>query len=245
MIAPYATGFNSAFVEGGSGNDRIYSPESNTRGRSDTYHGDIAPGSPGYSLTIGGDDKIWGGNAGDFIYGGGGVDRLLGGGARDVIQGGAGNDRIWGEDGNDVLYGDDDIFVSFNASLVSAEVRAAAGRDRIWGGEGDDRIYGGGGSDWLNGGAGNDRLRGGVGNDVFEFAGDFGADRIADFQPGRDTLELTGVTAADLAFAAADADNDGAVDDLLLTVSGDATFGTIALIGLTPLDVPSIELVFA
>nr|WP_269820052.1 hypothetical protein [Azotobacter chroococcum] len=68
------------------------------------------------------------------------------------------------------------------------------------GGAGDDRLHGAGGDDLLDGGAGRDRLAGGSGADVFRIAAredsyrtesaSF-ADRIVDFDPGEDRLDLS------------------------------------------------------
>jgi VCBS repeat-containing protein len=93
-------------------------------------------------------------------------------------------------------------------------VTGSSGADRIRGGLGDDTIAGGGGADTLEGddgadtltgGAGADRLIGGTGNDFFAISTlSGGADRIADFGNGADTLRLSvlpasGVTASNLA----------------------------------------------
>lgn len=242
VIRTLESGINESFVEGGLGDDRIYAQT-----RFGTVHGDIAPGEPGYDPLVGGDDLIFGPLVGGTIYGGGGNDKAQGGSARDFIHGGAGNDRLWGNDGNDVLYGDDDVFISFNASRVSAEVRAAAGRDHLFGGDGDDGLYGGGGSDWLDGGEGNDWLRGGVGNDVYQFAGDFGADRVADFELTRDSVQFTaaGVTLTDLTFAAVDGDDDGLADDLRITATSPTATGTITLMNVALADAGQIDFLFA
>lgn len=66
--------------------------------------------------------------------------------------------------------------------------------------DGDDIIFGGGGDDLLDGGAGRDMLTGSVRNDTFRFShlddsyrnGDQSfADRITDFDPGQDFLDLS------------------------------------------------------
>jgi VCBS repeat-containing protein len=93
-------------------------------------------------------------------------------------------------------------------------VTGSAGADRIRGGNGNDTISGGGGADvlegndgtdTLDGGAGADRLIGGIGADVFAITTlSGGADRVADFGNGADTLRLgvlptSGVTSSNLA----------------------------------------------
>lgn len=65
------------------------------------------------------------------------------------------------------------------------------GRDQIAGGAGNDTLLGGGGDDVLIDGAGRDVLRGGAGADVFVLVEDGRADRIADFEPGVDRLDLS------------------------------------------------------
>jgi Ca2+-binding RTX toxin-like protein len=60
------------------------------------------------------------------------------------------------------------------------------------GGAGPDLLVGGSGDDRLEGGPGNDTLRGGTGADVFVFVPGSGIDRIADFAPGEDRVDLSG-----------------------------------------------------
>jgi Ca2+-binding RTX toxin-like protein len=74
------------------------------------------------------------------------------------------------------------------------------GDDLILGSRGDDRLFGFSGADTLLGGAGVDVMTGGGGADVFRFtalahspASD--PDRITDFRPGRDTIDLSGIDA--------------------------------------------------
>lgn len=66
--------------------------------------------------------------------------------------------------------------------------------DLIAGGAGDDTLNGGAGDDIIMDGAGADRLTGGTGADVFVLAADGQEDRITDFDPTRDTLDLSGWT---------------------------------------------------
>jgi hypothetical protein len=86
-----------------------------------------------------------------------------------VLRGGAAADRLSGGSRGDLIDG-------------------GAGNDSLAGRAGDDSLYGGAGNDVLNGGAGNDLLHGGAGADRFVFAGNIGADRIADFADNEDTL---------------------------------------------------------
>ena len=119
-----------------------------------------------------GPDLLIGADAGDRLRGLAGDDRLEGLGGRDVISGGPGADVILGGDGADFLMG-------------------GPGDDRIEGGAGADVISGGSGNDRIDGGPGNDTLRGGPGADVFVFRPGSGIDRIADFEPGIDRIDLT------------------------------------------------------
>lgn len=103
-------------------------------------------------------------------------DRVIGGAGNDSLSGGPEAETLSGDDGNDRLIG-------------------RRGDDRLVGGNGDDRLNGGAGNDTLTGGPGRDVLTGGAGADIFVFApGDaVGAnrpDRIADFQPGVDLLDM-------------------------------------------------------
>ena len=65
--------------------------------------------------------------------------------------------------------------------------------DVLSGGTSKDTLIGGNGDDVLNGGNGNDALTGGAGSDIFQFSttlGKYNRDVIADFQSGRDKIEL-------------------------------------------------------
>jgi Ca2+-binding RTX toxin-like protein len=116
---------------------------------------------------------------------------IRGGRSFDAIKGKAGQDRLFGDDGNDMLQGG-----------AGRDRLAGGGRDdTLEGGAGRDRLLGQAGEDHLAGGAGNDFLKGGRGADSFLFDGlrDEGRDRIADFQPGHDTIRIDGLTYDDLA----------------------------------------------
>ena len=64
--------------------------------------------------------------------------------------------------------------------------------DRLFDGAGNDAIRGAGGDDMIFGGTGADAMTGGAGADRFIVAGDGIRDRIEDFEPGIDTLDLSG-----------------------------------------------------
>lgn len=96
-------------------------------------------------------------------------------GQETLMNGLAGNDGLFGTGALDTIF------------------RGKRGNDEIVGGQGHDDIYGGRGDDFILGSIGNDRLTGGRGADTFYFAtatGDeqWGADRVTDFQSGRDKV---------------------------------------------------------
>lgn len=150
-----------------------------------------------------GDDWLTGTYGNDRIYGGSGADRLADGFGQNLLVGGGGDDSLSltaaeggghgrGGSGHDVLV----------SGLGGDLLEGNAGRDRLDGGGGADVLIGGGGADWLIGGDGADRLDGGrgadtliggAGADVFVFdAEERGRDKLLDFDPGEDRLELSG-----------------------------------------------------
>ncbi len=99
---------------------------------------------------------------------------LIGNAGANRLDGKVGNDHIAGLDGEDILVG-------------------GGGDDILLGGLGNDVLRGGGGTDMLVGGPGRDTLSGAAGADRFRFvdapiAGL--ADRITDFAPGQDRIEI-------------------------------------------------------
>ncbi|WP_312155042.1 type I secretion C-terminal target domain-containing protein, partial [Pseudomonas sp.] len=71
------------------------------------------------------------------------------------------------------------------------------------GGLGNDVLKGGAGNDILIGGPGDDTLTGGSGNDTFVWQkGDSGHDRVTDFTPGSDHLDLSQLLQGENATAA-------------------------------------------
>ncbi|WP_289053015.1 calcium-binding protein, partial [uncultured Aliiroseovarius sp.] len=76
---------------------------------------------------------------------------------------------------------------------AGGEVFTGTSADDLFDGAGgDDILNGGGGDDILIDGAGQDILTGGTGDDVFVLVADGNHDVITDFDPTRDTLDLTG-----------------------------------------------------
>lgn len=122
-----------------------------------------------------------GGAGADSIQGNTTANDLQGGGGADTIHGAAGNDLVSGGSENDLLWGD-------------------GGADRLLGGDGDDLLYAGTGNDLLTGGAGRDVLIGGGGADRFVFTSVLDStagtiDRIRDFAPGQDVIDLGAIDA--------------------------------------------------
>ena len=164
----------------------------------------------------GGDDTLLGGSGRDGLFGGAGDDTIEGGFGRDIIYGDAGDDWIsggYGVDqmdggaGNDTLdyaYSIEDVDIDLAAGQStfgsgSIEITTnfenavgSQGANVITGTAGDNIIDGGAGDDVIKGGAGDDRLKGGSGADIFEFSKGDGIDIIDDFDPGTDTLRISG-----------------------------------------------------
>ena len=67
----------------------------------------------------------------------------------------------------------------------------SAANDILIGGIGDDSLSGGLGDDILEDGSGQDTMTGGGGRDIFILRADAQTDRITDFEPGRDRLDLS------------------------------------------------------
>ena len=175
----------SAIVDGGAGNDRIY-----TGGGNDTVV-DLAGNNRIHSrggndtVTTGaGDDEVWTDGGNDSINVGGGHNEVHAGDGNDVVFAGAGNDRVWTDGGDDVINagdGNNTINSGSGNDIVTTGVgrdviNAGAGDDRVRSGAGDDSVQGGAGNDILIGGDGEDLLIGGDGRDLL--IGGFGADRL-------------------------------------------------------------------
>lgn len=126
----------------------------------------------------GGRDEVRGSSGPDDIRGNNGADRLEGGRGNDTLMGGSRNDLDPSRDG---AHGDD------GDDLLSG----GAGHDLLAGGANDDTLIGGRGTDTLYGGTGADILQGGAGRDTFQWQRTReSGDTIADFQQGRDVLDL-------------------------------------------------------
>jgi len=77
------------------------------------------------------------------------------------------------------------------AGHAGVALTGGAADDLLYGGAGADTLSGGGGDDILFDGEGVDTLRGGAGADIFVFASDGVVDRVEDFEPGVDRLDLS------------------------------------------------------
>ncbi|MCB2111798.1 MAG: M10 family metallopeptidase C-terminal domain-containing protein, partial [Rhodobacteraceae bacterium] len=132
-------------------------------------------------------DTLAGDNYENVLDGLGGDDNLSGGNKADTLLGGEGNDSLYGENHADVLDGGegDDYLDGGNHT------------DMLYGGDGNDTLDGGLQRDTLNGGAGDDYLIGGKQNDVFEFTDLGDVDEIADFDRGRDSIDVSGLGVSD------------------------------------------------
>ena len=185
-------------IDGGAGDDRLYTPEGN----------DTLVGGAGLDVLNagGGNDKLDGGDGNDQLNGGTGNDTLLGAAGNDTIHGNSGNDSIDGGLGADDMYGDDGtdtVTYASRTSAVTVDITEKTGEladdgqvgekdfvrasvENLQGGSGNDRFtgtvttlttfgltrnnafYGNGGNDTLIGLDGNDRLDGGSGNDSID-----------------------------------------------------------------------------
>ena len=158
-------------------------------------------------------DHITGDSSGNILLGAGGDDFLFGGDGDDFLFGGAGADRLSGGVGNDWAdYSDasSGIAVSLRDGAGTAGVakgdlldgiewlRGSEYNDILEGDAAPNMIRGGAGNDSIAGHGGNDVLTGQAGADVFIFNAGDGVDRITDFNPAHDRLEITGASFADL-----------------------------------------------
>lgn len=180
-------GLDDDSISGGTGNDLLLGDLGD-----DTLSGDQ------------GDDQIYGGKGNDIISGGAGSDQGYGGPGRDTLEGDGGNDQLFGNEGNDILSGgagDDRL----HGGIGGDQLHGGSGEDTLRGAAGDDTLRGGTGNDVLMGDGGDDLLIGGAGADTFRFeffgrnaepitgpesGNPLGRDRIADFDPREDIIQL-------------------------------------------------------
>ncbi|MBI1311873.1 hypothetical protein GC176_11320 [bacterium] len=237
---------NDASVDGGAGNDTIFSGSGN----------DTLRGSAGADSIRGGagDDMLFGGAQADELFGDDGNDVVSGqGSSADAVSGGAGDDTIdggMGTDflvefvtgsfvlsdttatglGNDTLIGIERARISGSAAsnlidttAFSSDVSVGGGDgdDTILTGNGNDRLYGEGGDDVLSGGNGNDALFGGSGSDDLD--GGAGNDML--HGNGGSGDRLTGGAGNDLLDGGAGNDRIVESADADITVTATEMFG--------------------
>lgn len=166
-------------ISGGLGNDQLLGQQG-----PDVLSGDK------------GDDTLKGGDGDDNLYGRSGDDSLLGGAGNDTMAGGEGRDRLLAGEGDDQLFG----------GSGADTLDGAAGDDALFGGPGNDKISGSPGADTLIGGRGQDTLTGGPAPDVFVFGPTAGKDRITEFDPGLDQIQLNGFDLGDVSVMRTDTD---------------------------------------
>ncbi|WP_283810006.1 calcium-binding protein [Bradyrhizobium guangzhouense] len=134
-------------MQGGEGNDTIYTLSDNTEGRNALAYGDA-------------------GN--DTIIAGTGFDSLSGGDGNDLLVGGSHTVTISGDAGDDVLYSQS-AWTSFGAGTA---LSGGDGNDSLYAGSGSDSLNGDAGNDLLVGGANTLFEDGGTGDDVI-YTNDF------------------------------------------------------------------------
>ena len=161
------------YVEGTSGDDVIYAPNSEVH----AFEGDddicaaylvyAGPGNDVVTVPGGGDTEVQGDGGNDRIIvgrgyadirGGFGNDEITTGKGQQLVNGGPGRDRISAGPGKDYVAGDDGADV----------LRGGAGEDTLVGGRGADELHGGSADDELYGGRGQDTGYGGPGKDSCE-----------------------------------------------------------------------------
>ncbi|MET3051181.1 type I secretion C-terminal target domain-containing protein, partial [Pseudomonas alkylphenolica] len=217
-----------------------------------TYQqGSTLTGTNGHDTLLGGsgNDTLNAGTGNDVLIGGDGNDILNAGDGNDLLIGGAGNDQLNGDAGIDTAsYASANGAVTVSLASSLEQNTGGAGNDTLTGienligsdyndnltgngtanllqgGLGNDTLVGGGGNDVLIGGPGNNVLTGGDGNDIFLWQqGNSGHDRVTDFTPGTDRLDLSQLLQGENATTAS-------LDDYLhfkVTGSGSGVVSTI------------------
>ena len=184
---------------GGSGDDHLRGNEADNRLIGNAGD-DRLNGLTGDDRLLGksGDDVLAGGRGADTLKGGNGEDTLIGRLGADTLRGGPGRDTGYGNKGDDLLLG-------------------LKGKDTLYGGRGNDTLIGGAGRDVMTGGAGDDSF-------VFQSCDDSPAaaalpDRILDFTPGEDIIDLSGLVDGALSFIGKEAFS-GTAGELRYDVNG-------------------------
>ncbi|MEQ1955539.1 calcium-binding protein [Mesorhizobium sp. CN2-181] len=142
----------------------------------------------------------------NVLTGNSGANRLIGGGGADTLTGGLGDDVYFAADSSDTIIetkggGFDTVIVLSNYALnagaaVELITNVYVGNRvaiDLTGNEFGQEIQGSAGTNVLDGKGGNDVLTGGAGRDFFVFSTALGVsnvDRLADFSPSDDTIQL-------------------------------------------------------
>ncbi len=193
-------------LSGEGGGDQLFG-----EGGADTLYG----GADDDTLNGGaGDDHLFGGAGNDVFAASAGADVMDGGGGDDRFLVDDASDEVieTAGGGKDVVFalGDWTMGAGQRIELVTVQSGAGglalggnelanriygdSGADTLSGGAGVDRLIGAGGADRLVGGDGADFLRGDAGADIFVFdakpVSTAERDRIADFAPGQDQIEI-------------------------------------------------------
>lgn len=228
-------------MAGGGGRDTLYGGAGN----------DTLLGGDGDDLIAGddGDDVLIGGAGNDWLYGGtpgadAGRDLVSHAGALAGVSVSLGASKPMARSlkknhagiGIDRLSGIEDVAGSAYGDRLAGDRRA----NYLVGLAGNDTLEGGAGNDTLDGGAGADLLRGGAGADCFMFsvlpetAG--GADAIADFQRGLDSIALSSQVFSVLTDVALDAPSPHlylAGRDLMFDADGSGAQPALLLVRIT------------
>ncbi len=204
--------------DGGSGIDTLSLTRSEVAVRLDLTRGTFT------SVTFGADEII----GFERVICAGAADRVVGDDQDNALFGNDGSDSLIGMGGNDTLHGGNDALAN--------HLDGGAGNDRLWGADGVDRLLGGTGDDVLYGRYDTDIMTGGTGADRFiyrdvgELFANIGAapERITDFQPGEDLIDLSAIdwnaTGTDNAFAFRGAAPITAPGQVAVRILGTATF---------------------
>ena len=189
-----------------------------------------------------GNDLLDGGTGDDYLDGGAGADQLIGGDGFDgadysgsnaavtvnlttgtgsgghaqgdtlsgieLINGSAFGDTLSGSSASDVIYG----------GAGNDIIHGGSGNDYLFGGDGNDTIFADAGDDMLDGGAGDDALNGGIDNDVYVVTRNAGNDRINNYDPSGDDVDVIGFSSAAGEIADQDLWFERVGNDLKITV---------------------------
>ena len=116
-------------------------------------------------------------------------------GGREVFHARAGSDIVRGQSGDDVITGGKGSD-HLSGGKGGDDLQGGVGGDTLVGGKGDDVLRGNSGDDVIHGGAGTNTVKGGAGYDTFVLKKG-GYQKILDFDPMQDTLQMSGKHAQD------------------------------------------------